>query len=72
VVGKLGGLFQRKKANADAPVAQPASDTASVVPAGDVPLMTVSSELVSVSTNAVSADAFSVPAGFKKLESKTL
>jgi hypothetical protein len=34
-------------------------------------LMTVSSQLVSVSTGSVSADAFTVPAGFKKLEVKT-
>ncbi len=40
------------------------------MPPGDVALMTVSSQLVSVSTNAVSADAFTVPAGFKKIETK--
>jgi hypothetical protein len=70
MVGKLGSLFQKKKDTAAAPAVQPAPEPASVVPAGDVPLMTVSSELVSVSTNALSADAFSVPAGFKKLEPK--
>jgi hypothetical protein len=72
VVGKLGGLFQKKKDNADAPAAQPATAAAPVVmPPGDVALMTVSSQLVSVSTNAVSADVFTVPAGFKKIEIKT-
>ncbi len=72
VVGKLGGLFQKKKDPADAPAATPAPVAAPVVmPPGDVALMTVSSQLVSVSTNDVSADAFSVPAGFKKIETKT-
>jgi hypothetical protein len=69
VAGKLGSFFKKK--NADASAAQPAPAAAPpVVPAGDVALMTVSSQLVSVSTNAVSADAFTVPAGFKKIESK--
>lgn len=73
VVGKLGGLFQKKKKDtADAPAAQPAPAAApAVMPPGDVGLMTVSSQLVSVSTNAVSADVFTVPAGFKKIEIKT-
>jgi hypothetical protein len=72
VAGKLGGLFQKKKDTADAPAAQPAPTVAQVaMPPGDVALMTVSSQLVSVSTNAVSADAFTVPAGFAKKELKT-
>ena len=72
VVGKLGGLFQKKKDTADAPAAPPAPAVAPVaMPPGDVALMTVSSQVVSVSTNAVSADAFTVPAGFKKIETKT-
>jgi hypothetical protein len=72
VVGKLGGLFQKKKDNADAPAAPPAPAVAPVaMPPGDVALMTVSSQVVSVSTNAVSADVFTVPAGFKKIETKT-
>jgi hypothetical protein len=72
VVGKLGGLFQKKKEAADAPAAQPAPAAAAIsMPPGDVALMTVSSQLVSVSTNPVSADVFSVPAGFKKIEMKT-
>jgi len=71
VVGKLGGLFQKKKAAEDSPAA-PAPAAASVVmPPGDVALMTVSSQVVSVSTNAVSADVFTVPAGFKKIETRT-
>jgi hypothetical protein len=71
VVGKLGGLFQKKKDTADAPAAAaPAAAAPVVMPPGDVALMTVSSQLVSVSTNAVSADAFTVPGGFKKIETK--
>jgi len=72
VAGKLGGLFQRKKDPADAPAAAPAPAVAPVaMPPGDVALMTVSSQVVSVSTSSVSADAFTVPAGFKKKETKT-
>jgi hypothetical protein len=36
-----------------------------------VALLTVSSQLVSVSTNGASPDAFVVPADFKKKEMKT-
>jgi hypothetical protein len=72
VVGKLGGLFQKKKDNADAPTAQPATATAPVaMPPGDVALMTVSTQLVSMSTNPVGAELFAVPAGYKKIEIKT-
>ena len=72
VAGKLGGLFQKKKDTADAPAAPSAPAVAPVaMPPGDVALMTVSSQVVSVSTNDVSADAFTVPAGFKKKETKT-
>jgi hypothetical protein len=69
VAGKLGGLFQKKKDTAEAPAAPPAAAVA--MPPGDVALMTVSSQVVSVSTTGVSADAFTVPAGFKKKETKT-
>lgn len=70
VVGKLGGLF-KKKDSADAPAAQAAPAAPPVaMPPGDVALMTVSSQLVSMSTNPVSPDAFSVPAGYKKIEMK--
>jgi hypothetical protein len=68
MAGKLGGLF-KKKSSSDAPTEQPVPTVAPVaMPAGDIALMTVSSQLVSVSTNSVSADAFAVPAGFKKIE----
>ena len=73
VVGKLGGLFQKKKETADAPAAPPAPAVVApgAMPPGDVALMTVSSQVISVSTNGVSADAFTVPSGFKKIETKT-
>jgi hypothetical protein len=72
VVGKLGGLFQKKKDPADASAAPPAAAAPPVgMPPGDVALMTVSSQLVSVSTNPLSADVFAVPAGFKKIETKS-
>lgn len=61
--GALGGLFGRKKE-----VAQPAPSTpAPATPAGLIPLMTVSTELVSVSRNAIGAQAFEVPADYKKV-----
>jgi hypothetical protein len=74
VVGKLGGLFHKKNDAAAAPPAEAASAPAAAsiaMPPGDVALMTVSSQLVSVSTNPVSADAFEVPAGFKKIEPRS-
>jgi hypothetical protein len=72
MAGKLGGLFHKKKDDADAPAAQPAPVVTPVaVPPGDVALMTVSSQLVSVSTNGASTDAFTVPADFKKQDLKT-
>jgi hypothetical protein len=72
VVGKLGGLFQKKKDAADAPAAPPAPAVEPVaMPPGDVALMTVSSQVISVSMGGVSADVFIVPAGFKKIETKT-
>jgi hypothetical protein len=72
LAGKLGGLFHKKKDDADAPAAAQAPAAAPVpVPPGDVALLTVSSQLVSVSTNGASPDAFVVPADFKKKETKT-
>jgi len=72
IAGKLGGLFHKKKDDAEAPAAASAPTTTPVpVPAGDVALMTVSSQLVSVSTASASPDAFVVPADFKKQELKT-
>jgi hypothetical protein len=72
MAGKLGGLFHKKKDDADAPAAAPGPvATPVVLPPGDVALMTVSSQLVSVSTNSATPDAFTVPADFKKIELKT-
>jgi hypothetical protein len=69
VAGKLGGLFQKKKSDAPAPAAQPTpAVTPVVLPPGDVALMTVSSQLTSVSTTSASADAFVIPADFKRLD----
>jgi hypothetical protein len=71
VAGKLGGLFHKKSDDApEAPSAAPPG-TPVVLPSGDVALMTVSSQLVSISTTGASPDAFSVPTGFKKIELKT-
>lgn len=70
VAGKLGSLFHKKKD--DQAAAQPAQAASPPpVPAGEVILMTITSQLVSVSSNAASPDAFVVPADFKKRESKT-
>jgi hypothetical protein len=41
------------------------------LPPGDVALVTMSTQLTSVSTSSASADAFVVPADFKRLEIKT-
>jgi hypothetical protein len=72
VAGKLGGLFHKNKDDTQPPAAQPAHAVTPVaIPAGDVALMTVSSQLTSVSTASASADAFAVPANFKKIETKT-
>jgi hypothetical protein len=71
LAGKLGGLFH-KKSDADAPAAAPAPTTTPVpVPPGEVVLMTVSSQLLSVSTDGADADAFTVPADFKRRDLKT-
>jgi hypothetical protein len=71
VAGKLSGLFHKKKDDSDA-AAAPAAPAATPVtlPPGDVALMTISSQLVSVSTNSASADVFTVPADFKRTELK--
>jgi hypothetical protein len=71
MAGKLGGLFHKKKDDAETPAAQSApTATPAAVPPGDVALMTVSSQLVSVSTNSAGPDAFTVPADFKRQETK--
>lgn len=78
VGAKLGSLFHRKKDDsqtaasnqgAENPPAAPATPAATG-PSGTIPLMTISSELISVSTDPVPANAFDVPADFKKVERK--
>jgi hypothetical protein len=69
LAGSFGGMFHKNKSDSDAPVTPPPPAVApAAVPAGDVALMTVTSQLTSVSTSAASANAFMVPAGFKMLE----
>jgi hypothetical protein len=63
VAGGLGGLFH-KKSDSDAP--PPPAAPPVPLPPGEVALMTVTSQLVSVSTDSISPDAFAVPADFKK------
>ena len=80
VGAKLGSLFHRKKDDSQAAASNQgtqaptatATPAASVAtgPSGTVPLMTISSELVSVSTAPIPANAFEVPADFKKVERK--
>ncbi len=58
--GALGGMFGKKKQ------AQPAAASPPAGIDGLMPLMTVSTELVSVNRNAVDPHVFEVPAGYKK------
>lgn len=60
--GALGGMFGKKKESQPAAAAQPAPAAL----AGLTPLMTVTTELVSISQSAAPAEAFEVPTGFKK------
>ncbi len=72
MAGKLGGLFHKKKDEPDTAAAQPAAPATAVpLPPGDVALMTVTSQLVSVSTTPAGSDAFTVPADFKLKQDKT-
>jgi hypothetical protein len=74
MAGKLGSMFHRKKDDSQA--APAATDPAAPAPApalpdGLIPLITMNSELVSISTAGVSADLFEVPADFKKTEPRS-
>jgi hypothetical protein len=71
VAGKLGGLFHKKSDPDSSPPPAAPPVTPVPVPPGDVALMTVSSQLVSISTDSASPDVFVVPADFKKQELKT-
>src|SRR3569833_1090613 len=67
VAGKLGSLFHRKKddSQTDTGTASPAGTAPAVtLPNGLLPIITMSSELVSVSTDNVSSATFEVPAVF--------
>ena len=66
LTGKLAGAFFHKKTSETS-----AQTSAPPVPAGTIPLVTVISELVSVSTAAASPGSFEVPTGFKKIEIRT-
>jgi len=76
VGAKLGSLFHRKKDDSQAPASNPGTQSqtpaapAATGPSGTIPLMTISSELVSVSSAPIPANAFEVPADFKKVERK--
>jgi len=69
-IAKLGSLFHRKSSEQapDKP-AQPASTPAAAAgPSGTVNIVTISSELVSVSDASIPSSAFAVPPDFKKVE----
>jgi hypothetical protein len=77
--GKLAGLFHKKSdapapadaapdASANAAPAAAAPPAAAPLPEGMTPIITMTSELVSVSTDAVDPGVFEIPAGFKKVE----
>jgi hypothetical protein len=71
MAGKLSGLFHKNKDDSPPPAAQAAPTlTPVVLPPGDVALMTMSSQLTSVSTASASPDVFVVPPDFKKIETK--
>lgn len=68
MAGKLGSLFHKKKDDdAQQPAAAP---TPSLLPGGLVPLVTLTSQLESVSMDSVTAAVFEVPPDFKKQETK--
>jgi hypothetical protein len=68
MAGKLGSMFHKKKDDAPAATDPAAPAPAPALPDGLIPLITMTSELVSVSTAAAGADLFEVPADFKKTE----
>lgn len=63
IAGRLVGSLLNRKKSSDSAGGAPAP----AAPNGFVPLMTVHSELVSVSNDAVAGSAFEVPADFKKV-----
>jgi len=72
-ITKLGSLFHRKKDDSsDQAADQPAPPAPTPVagPSGTINIVTISSELVSVSNASIPESAFAVPPDFKKVESK--
>jgi hypothetical protein len=59
--GALGGLFKKKSAEPAASATPPAE-----MPGGLIPLMTIGTELVSVTSGAVNPQMFEVPGDYKK------
>jgi hypothetical protein len=59
--GALGGMFKKKQ-----PDAQPAAAPPPTMAGGLMPLMSMGTELVSISRDAVSPQTFDVPADYKK------
>ncbi|HSY07116.1 MAG TPA: hypothetical protein VK820_01110 [Steroidobacteraceae bacterium] len=69
ISGKLSGLFHKKSDN-PAPAeagAPPAPAAAAPMPDGLLPVITLSSEILSVSTAAADPSVFEIPADFKKI-----
>ena len=62
MAGKLTSMFRKKKDDAAAQTAT----TNSVLPDGLIPVITMTSELLSVSTDGINPNVFEVPADFKK------
>ena len=76
MAGKLGSLFHKKKddSQADTNAAAPGTGAAApavTLPDGLVPIITMTSQLLSVSTDSVSSAVFDVPPDFKKIERQT-
>jgi hypothetical protein len=69
MAGKLGSLFHHKKDD-DAQQQPAQAQTPPLLPGGLLPLVTLTSQVESVSTDSVSATAFEVPTDFKKAERK--
>jgi len=68
ISGRLASAFSRRKKEDAAPApADTPPATVTMLPGNLVPIITMSSELVSVSTAPVPGDSFSVPGDFKKV-----
>ena len=68
VAGKLGSLFHKKKTDSQNTAAEHPGQPTSALPDGLVPIVTMTSELVSVSSDTVSPSVFDIPPDFKKIE----